>query len=83
MTQAAWLATTGSSFDCWPAVVAPVGEWPSEDAGQALLDLLDQLIEREEDTDRRSKLQRLREGIRDLGLSAAGSIIVELLSRLA
>lgn len=53
-------------------------QWPSEDLGEALLDVLERLIETEQDPDRKRQLTGLREKARELGVGMLGNILVML-----
>ena len=55
-----------------------VGAWPSEDAYEALLDLLEQHIETTSDPTTRSKLSALRGSVSDVGKATIAGLLVEL-----
>ena len=59
-----------------------VGIWPSV-AYDELLATLERRIEQEPDPDRRGKLERLRDGVLDVGKSVATSVITEVVKKSA
>lgn len=59
-----------------------VGIWPN-DAYDELLATLDRRIDDEADPNRRGKLERLRDGVLDMGKSVATSVITEVVKRTA
>ena len=59
-----------------------VGVWPN-DAYDELVATLERRIDDEPDPDRRGKLERLRDGVLDIGKSVATSVITEVVKQTA
>jgi hypothetical protein len=59
-----------------------LGYWPAEDPYEALLQRLEQRIDEEPEPERKSRLQRLRDGLislgRDVGSDLIASVLMEL-----
>ena len=55
-----------------------IGKWPPNDPYEVLLQLLDERIQGASSCDERSRWERIREGLIDIGKSGAGGLVVEL-----
>lgn len=60
-----------------------VGQWPSENAYEEFLQLLDDRLARTEDEEERSRLRQFRAAASDVGRGVISSVIVELGKRMA
>jgi len=58
-----------------------IGQWPSEDVGAELERVLTEQIAGEHDPERKSRLERLRATVADVGLDIMKSVLVELGTR--
>jgi hypothetical protein len=56
-----------------------VGQWPSDDPYDALLSLIEQRLDDETDPETRTKLERLRATLLDVGKGVAGGILGSLI----
>lgn len=56
-----------------------VGLWPSDDPYELLVALLDRQIAAEDSDDERTRLQRLRATVRDVGKGTVTALLVELI----
>lgn len=54
-----------------------IGVWPSDDPYEALLQVIDRQIEVTEDSGQRSKLQRLKSTVADVGKAAVAGLLAE------
>ncbi|HYN35574.1 MAG TPA: hypothetical protein VEV82_01220 [Actinomycetota bacterium] len=52
-----------------------VGQWPGQDSYESLITFLEDSINSEEDPDRKSKLERLKDGVTSVGRDVAGSVL--------
>ena len=58
-----------------------VGEWPSEDPYADLVALLEHRIAKEENPERRSRLQRFLDGVIEAGKDVAAAVLTEVVKR--
>lgn len=56
-----------------------IGQWPPEDSYDALLEVLRLQIENEQDPDQRTRLERLRETIGEVGQSVVSTVLAAYL----
>lgn len=55
------------------------GQWPSHDPFERLLDLLEQRIADEPDEERKSRLARLRDTLKELGKDVGSNVVANLI----
>jgi hypothetical protein len=60
-----------------------VGQWPSANVYEELLRVIDARIAYARDEDERSRLERLRDAVRDVGTGVISAALYDLLRRLA
>lgn len=60
-----------------------VGPWPPEETFESLRSLIEEMIAKERDAERRSRLQKLLGSLMDVGKDAAGSLLGAWLKQVA
>ncbi len=76
--------TMAERFDWWDLRLTEKGrraiqQWPSDDPGAALVQLLEERLEQSEDPSETTKLQRVLDTIRDVGTGVLSSVLRDLL----
>ena len=71
-------------FDWWDLRLTEKGrraiqQWPSDDPGASLVQLLEERLEQSDDPSETTKLQRVLDTIRDVGTGVLSSVLRDLL----